>query len=628
MGLVFGLVRSGIYTPMKGTSFDLPALTVYYLGLLGMVVLILKIYKLKRPRELYTSYVISLGLFIVSSLFAPWKWDTPNAILFSIFAASSILFFLDLVVASHPAAGGSAPFAKGRFASLYVSIAVVIALCTTFSKVSKDYEPRALEMMARMMSSATFYSFPSTSSLGRMESLFQSRKVTMNVYTGRSLSRIRGRAYNQYDRGAWSTAAPAARLVALQGPARESLDRLFPRREDAVYLLAPDRPGTPPDGLQKERYVIHIRKNGLLYHPPGSVAAALPRGDFSRDNLGNVQGAFASLLEYELAVTPMPPPGQGGMDSPPGDADVAMPGSIREKFKAEAGRITGGTLDPYRAAAAIERHLQENYKYNLGIKLTRPDMDPVEEFLFLGRPAHCEYFASAMALLLRSMGIPARYGVGFMAGEYNRPAGCYVVREMDAHAWVLAYIPGRGWVEFDPTPPAGRPERAGREGTDWLEFLRARGHDLFRLLRAGEWKELLAGLLSTLKMLVAAGWIPLLLALAAFLLLRYRGRLGVMLAAGKKHDGSPRPFEGETAEKLQGLMGRFDSLMAGKGFVRPLHLTLCQYADYLEEKWAGDGSHPGEFLRDYSRIRYGGRPGREDIASLEKSLDRIFHPSP
>src|SRR5205814_8379510 len=77
---------------------------------------------------------------------------------------------------------------------------------------------------------------------------------------------------------------------------------------------------------------------------------------------------------------------------------------------------------------------------------------PVAEFVFDKKRGYCEYFASAAAVLLRLQGVPARYVTGFSMDAAARVGGHYVVRESDAHAWIEAWIPGRGWVEADPTP--------------------------------------------------------------------------------------------------------------------------------------------------------------------------------
>ncbi len=122
------------------------------------------------------------------------------------------------------------------------------------------------------------------------------------------------------------------------------------------------------------------------------------------------------------------------------------------RVKTLADSITASSKDPYDAAANVERYLRTRYAYTLNID-TPPDKDPLAYFLFEKRAGHCEYFASAMTVMLRAEGIPARFVTGFLPGEYNDVAGDYIVRASDAHAWVEAYFPGYGWITFDPTPP-------------------------------------------------------------------------------------------------------------------------------------------------------------------------------
>lgn len=106
-----------------------------------------------------------------------------------------------------------------------------------------------------------------------------------------------------------------------------------------------------------------------------------------------------------------------------------------------------------RAAQAIQDHLRANYDYTLDIHAAPPREDPVVWFLNDQREGHCEYFASAMALMCRSVGIDARVVTGYVAAEFNSATGHYVVRESNAHAWVeVEDAPGR-WKQYDPTPP-------------------------------------------------------------------------------------------------------------------------------------------------------------------------------
>ncbi len=117
--------------------------------------------------------------------------------------------------------------------------------------------------------------------------------------------------------------------------------------------------------------------------------------------------------------------------------------------------------------------MRSHFAYTLNLT-GKPGDDPLAHFLFETRAGHCEYFASAMAIMLRTLGIPTREVNGFLPGEYNDVAGDYIVRASDAHSWVEVYFPGTGWMTFDPTPPGAESDggllsRLG-EYMDWFEL--------------------------------------------------------------------------------------------------------------------------------------------------------------
>jgi transglutaminase-like putative cysteine protease len=117
-----------------------------------------------------------------------------------------------------------------------------------------------------------------------------------------------------------------------------------------------------------------------------------------------------------------------------------------------------GSRSPYDAARSIEAHFQRDFTYTLQMP-EKVAPDPLAQFLFERKRGHCEYFASAMGVMLRALGIPSRVVTGFYGGVYNSISGWQVLRASDAHSWVEAWIPGQGWVTFDPTP--GDPEATG-----------------------------------------------------------------------------------------------------------------------------------------------------------------------
>jgi len=118
-----------------------------------------------------------------------------------------------------------------------------------------------------------------------------------------------------------------------------------------------------------------------------------------------------------------------------------------------ATQIASERTNNYDRARAIEKYLQTKFGYTLELP-TRVAADPIANFLFERKEGHCEYFASAMAVMLRAIGIPSRVVNGLHGDEFNQVSGSYLVRARQAHSWVEAYFPGQGWITFDPTPAA------------------------------------------------------------------------------------------------------------------------------------------------------------------------------
>jgi protein-glutamine gamma-glutamyltransferase len=198
------------------------------------------------------------------------------------------------------------------------------------------------------------------------------------------------------------------------------------------------------------------------------------------DKTGSLSNPFHNDIKvrYEgVSLLPIIPPAQLRKSS------AVYPDDIRDlylqvpqldpRIKKLAEKIVEKSHNEYDRAANIELYLKSHYGYTLDLTGRQTD-DPLAYFLFERREGHCEYFAAAMTVMLRDLGIPARYVGGFLPGEYNDLGGDYIIRASDAHAWVEAYFPGYGWITFDPTP-AGNGKRKGllaRMGLywDWFQF--------------------------------------------------------------------------------------------------------------------------------------------------------------
>jgi protein-glutamine gamma-glutamyltransferase len=178
---------------------------------------------------------------------------------------------------------------------------------------------------------------------------------------------------------------------------------------------------------------------------------------------------------------------------------LTLPPGLSKRIADLAHTWTDGLRTPQEKATAIEDHLHREYTYDLHSPSSGTP-EPVDHFLFESHRGHCEFFSTAMALMLRTLGIPSRNVTGFVGGTWNRFGRYYAVREGDAHSWVEAYLddPVRPtWRTFDPTPPGGAqplepPGGAYYYVRDFIEALSQRwdtyvvGYDLRRQIHIFE----------------------------------------------------------------------------------------------------------------------------------------------
>ena len=185
------------------------------------------------------------------------------------------------------------------------------------------------------------------------------------------------------------------------------------------------------------------------------------------DNTGsifNIDDAHAVTDYSVLSEIPPPMSASLAMSEDSGVSGIVylnLPSELDPRVAERAKEVAGDQSTSYLKALAIQNYLMKTYRYTLQLPSARVK-DPIANFLFDRKAGHCEYFASAMAVMLRTLGIPSRIVNGFRGGEYNDVTGSYIVRARDAHSWVEAYFPGYGWYTFDPTPAstADSPSRA------------------------------------------------------------------------------------------------------------------------------------------------------------------------
>jgi hypothetical protein len=183
------------------------------------------------------------------------------------------------------------------------------------------------------------------------------------------------------------------------------------------------------------------------------VSAATP------DQLRTAGDAYPSwVLPYTTLATGFPSRSGAGGTSATGAG--YRPVATLDRIHQLALRVTGKATNPYDQSMAVESYLRSNYRYSLMPPTTPAGKDPVDQFLFSSKTGYCQFFATAMGDMLRSLGIPTRLVNGFGPGSPTGINGQYAVTESDAHTWVEAYFPAYGWIPFEPTPQAGFPSIA------------------------------------------------------------------------------------------------------------------------------------------------------------------------
>ncbi|MFW5967618.1 MAG: transglutaminaseTgpA domain-containing protein, partial [Persicimonas sp.] len=184
------------------------------------------------------------------------------------------------------------------------------------------------------------------------------------------------------------------------------------------------------------------------------------KGEITSDVYGDLRHTVESDVgvAYNQSVLGEPDPERlreqqvSGASDMPGDNYLELP-EVSGSFEELADEVTAGAETPYEKAEAVSEHLESNYEYTTDL----PELGskaPVEEFLFETERGHCEYFASAAALLLREAEVPTRVVNGFLGGSWNSVGEYLTVRQGDAHSWIEVYVPNFGWTPVDPTPAA------------------------------------------------------------------------------------------------------------------------------------------------------------------------------
>jgi hypothetical protein len=478
-----------------------------------------------------------------------------------------------------------------------------------------------------------FTGFSESVTLGEIGDLKRNSDVVMHVRIEDALSgngfRWRGVALDEFTGRGWrkSTTARRADLLTndrgfFQVGTTRSLHRLttqtiFLESIESPVLFAASRPIALQGDLQSVRV-----------DAEGSVQAR--RHEFER------------VIYKALSDTAQPDVALLRNDARPYPAAFERyrqpPATLDPRIEALANAIVvnARARNRYDEAKAIELELQTKYGYSL--QMRAGGRDPLADFLFHVKSGHCEYFSTAMAVMLRSRGIAARVVNGFLPGEYNEAAGAYTVRQSDAHSWVEVYFPdSQAWVTFDPTPASGRTEpvstgfaaQLGKyaEALEliWIQYVVGYDKQEQRSLATSLQNQLfgyrrsLAQIISAVREAITSrsgailltGFFSLAAVLLWFLVRRVRRfgwRWGLSL--------SRRKLNGDASTVV--FYERLLALLARRGVKRDPDLTPLEFASNLDFEPALP------ITRAYNRVRFGGEElTREDATEIDSWLQRL-----
>lgn len=430
----------------------------------------------------------------------------------------------------------------------------------------------------------------------------------------------RGVALNEFDGITWRAASVGYRVYK-------------PDREGRVIV---NDKGSGKDYLEQEIITEPLDTDVLF-----SANVPMGFGSVPGGRVGGINDSYVlpdrtsyRIKYYAFSDVHEPPPDELREDNPPYadsmEAYLMLP-PLGNRVKELALRITSLDADNYDKAISVKRFLLANFRYTRTLEGDSRGY-PLEEFLFDKKEGHCEYFATAMAVLLREVGIPSRIVNGFIGGEVNEQGNFFLVRQSDAHSWVEVYFPEHGWVSFDPTPESGNRREAGAFSViaSYVDYLRFRWsryvidfseRDQVRLLNSvrDRWSwnnKAFSGvfrLRSVFDKRAAAVIAALVLFTWVFLT---KPDIGSLLR--KRNAGAGQKASAVYRDALVYLSRR--------GFPKPESMTAREFSGALAGS-SCPGSPVMELLTDkYLRLRFGGSDDEEELrllAELLKKLKRI-----
>jgi transglutaminase-like putative cysteine protease len=255
----------------------------------------------------------------------------------------------------------------------------------------------------------------------------------------------RSHAYDPYDGRTWAQSATSLRVVKRMGP-------LFNLQRSNRFWLR--------DDYFVQTYQIVQEMPNLIFTAGQPMQVYLAADEIGLDTTSGIRigetlkpGMIYSVMSLRQDYSPEELRGAGMQFSQNILAtSTQLPETVTQRTRDLAEQVAGDAPTEYDKVIAVRDYVRDSFPYDYFPPPQPLNTDAVDQFLFVDKRGVCEHFVSAMVVMLRSLGIPARLVAGFGSGDYNAFTNYYEVRANDAHAWVEVYFPGYGWLPFDPTP--------------------------------------------------------------------------------------------------------------------------------------------------------------------------------